>query len=366
MPRRPAARASIPRTRRCAGRSPRATTPGRRRSSSRTSPAASTTAPARSSCSCRRARRCSRSAATACTGCAAGSTTRRATAAPRRRTRRRPRSTRSRPRRSARCCPSLHAAQEENEILGVSDGTPGPDVPAALQPGAQAHDRRDARGPGPGVGRLGGVGAAPGLRRPRPSSTATTSSTRSPARSSSGRRSARPTAAGPSTAPSPPKGALLRFTRYRHGGGRGGNVAAGALSVLRSHAPRRRHGRPTREPANGGVDPEALEHARQRAAMEIRTRYRAVTAEDFEFLAGEASPRVARAVCVAAAGHRRPGRAAPRAAALSRPTARSRYERAAARRGAAAGGLGVPRRAPADRHDGAAAAVQLPRAVGRS
>ena len=32
--------------------------------------------------------------------------------------------------------------------------------------------------------------------------------------------------------------------------------------------------------------------------MEIRTRYRAVTAEDFEFLAGEASPRVARAVCV--------------------------------------------------------------------
>ena len=32
--------------------------------------------------------------------------------------------------------------------------------------------------------------------------------------------------------------------------------------------------------------------------MEIRTRYRAVTAEDFEFLAGEASPRVARAVCI--------------------------------------------------------------------
>ena len=31
--------------------------------------------------------------------------------------------------------------------------------------------------------------------------------------------------------------------------------------------------------------------------MEMRTRYRAVTAEDFEFLAGEASPRVARAIC---------------------------------------------------------------------
>jgi len=32
--------------------------------------------------------------------------------------------------------------------------------------------------------------------------------------------------------------------------------------------------------------------------MEIRSRYRAVTAQDFEFLAGEASPRIARAVCI--------------------------------------------------------------------
>ena len=36
---------------------------------------------------------------------------------------------------------------------------------------------------------------------------------------------------------------------------------------------------------------------RRRAAMEMRTRYRAVTAEDFEYLAGAASPRVARAIC---------------------------------------------------------------------
>ena len=32
----------------------------------------------------------------------------------------------------------------------------------------------------------------------------------------------------------PPKGANLRFTRYRHGGGRSGNVAAGTLTVLKS------------------------------------------------------------------------------------------------------------------------------------
>ena len=95
----------------------------------------------------------------------------------------------------------------------------------------------------------------------------------------------------------PPKGAILRFTRYRHGGGREGNVTANSLTVLKSTIP----GVDTvtnPEPASGGVDAEILQHARQRAAMEIRSRYRAVTAEDFEFLAGEASPRVARAVCI--------------------------------------------------------------------
>ncbi len=95
----------------------------------------------------------------------------------------------------------------------------------------------------------------------------------------------------------PPKGAVLRFTRYRHGGGRMGNVTAGTLTVLKSTLA----GIDTvtnPDPAVGGVDAEGLTHARERASMEIRSRYRAVTAEDFEFLAGEASPRVARAVCI--------------------------------------------------------------------
>jgi predicted phage baseplate assembly protein len=95
----------------------------------------------------------------------------------------------------------------------------------------------------------------------------------------------------------PAKGATLRFSRYRHGGGRDGNVAPGTLTVLKGSIP----GVATvtnLTPALGGVDPESLESARTRAAMEIRTRYRAVTTEDFEFLCGEATPRVARAVCV--------------------------------------------------------------------
>src|SRR6185503_3729298 len=76
----------------------------------------------------------------------------------------------------------------------------------------------------------------------------------------------------------PPKGAILRFTSYRHGGGREGNVTASTLSVLKSTIA----GIDTvtnPDAATGGVDAEIITHARQRASMEIRSRYRAVTAE---------------------------------------------------------------------------------------
>jgi predicted phage baseplate assembly protein len=95
----------------------------------------------------------------------------------------------------------------------------------------------------------------------------------------------------------PAKGALVRMCRYRHGGGRTGNVGGGAISVLRSALPGVASVSNPR-PALGGVDPESLESARSRSALQIRTRYRAVTAEDYEFLATEASPRVARALRV--------------------------------------------------------------------
>ena len=90
---------------------------------------------------------------------------------------------------------------------------------------------------------------------------------------------------------------LLGWRRRPDGGGREGNVTAATLSVLKSTIA----GIDTvtnPDAATGGVDAEIITHARQRASMEIRSRYRAVTAEDFEFMAGEASPRVARAVCI--------------------------------------------------------------------
>jgi predicted phage baseplate assembly protein len=191
--------------------------------------------------------------------------------------------------------PATHASREENEVLGVSDGTPGQVFPLRHSPllkpqpgetvevqdpesgdwstwelhddfvGATEFDRRFILDPVSGEVEFG-----PAIRETDGGWT--------------------------QYGAVPPKGAVLRFSRYRHGGGRTGNVAAETVNVLKSPVagidtvtnPR---------PAVGGVDAEVLEHARARAAMEIRSRYRAVTAEDYEFLAGEASARVARAVC---------------------------------------------------------------------
>ncbi len=95
----------------------------------------------------------------------------------------------------------------------------------------------------------------------------------------------------------PPKGARLRMSRYRHGGGSSGNVGAGLISTLRSAIPGVASVT-NPEPARGGVDSQSVRSVRARSALEIRTRYRAVTREDYEFLATEATPRVARARCV--------------------------------------------------------------------
>ena len=92
----------------------------------------------------------------------------------------------------------------------------------------------------------------------------------------------------------PAKGAQLRMSRYRHGGGSAGNVDAGRVTTLRSAIPGIAS---VTNPvaARGGVDPQSIESLRAASALELRTRYRAVTAQDYEFLATEATPRVARA-----------------------------------------------------------------------
>ncbi len=94
----------------------------------------------------------------------------------------------------------------------------------------------------------------------------------------------------------PPKGSTLRFDRYQYGGGMIGNIPAGALSVLKTSIPYI-----TRainwEPALGGRNAETLAHAKLRAPHMLRTRTRAVTADDYEYLASQL-PGVARAHCI--------------------------------------------------------------------
>lgn len=97
----------------------------------------------------------------------------------------------------------------------------------------------------------------------------------------------------------PARNSLIRFRNYRYGGGVVGNVGANTITRLQSAVPY--VDRVTnRRPAEGGLDPETLEHAMIRGPQDLRTRFRAVTVEDYEALALEASSRVARARCIQA------------------------------------------------------------------
>ncbi|MFF9688462.1 putative baseplate assembly protein [Streptomyces sp. NPDC014623] len=99
----------------------------------------------------------------------------------------------------------------------------------------------------------------------------------------------------------PPKGAQVRVARYRTGGGPAGNVARGAINVLRSSVPYvARVG--NREAARGGVAGETVDNAKLRAPQALRTQERAVTAEDYELIARQAAPSVRRVRCLPAAG----------------------------------------------------------------
>ncbi|MGD2077229.1 MAG: putative baseplate assembly protein [Chloroflexota bacterium] len=87
----------------------------------------------------------------------------------------------------------------------------------------------------------------------------------------------------------PPRGANLIFRRYRNGGGDKGNVQVGILNTLKTSIPY--ISRVTnRKPAWGGMDAESLESAMTRAPSLLRSRDRAVTESDFEFLARQALP----------------------------------------------------------------------------
>lgn len=87
----------------------------------------------------------------------------------------------------------------------------------------------------------------------------------------------------------PPRGANLIFKRYRYGGGQEGNVEEGILNTLKTAIPYIARVS-NREAAWGGLDAETLEAAMARAPALLRSRDRAVTEADYEFLARQALP----------------------------------------------------------------------------
>ncbi|OLR92391.1 putative baseplate assembly protein [Actinokineospora bangkokensis] len=97
----------------------------------------------------------------------------------------------------------------------------------------------------------------------------------------------------------PPPGAPLRMRRYYSGGGVLGNVARHAVDTLKSSIPFVA-GVTNLQPAHGGVDGETLAEAKARGPIVLRTRSRAVTAEDYEAISREAAPEVARIHCLTA------------------------------------------------------------------
>lgn len=97
----------------------------------------------------------------------------------------------------------------------------------------------------------------------------------------------------------PEYGATIRLRSYATGGGRAGNVAKGAIQTLKSSIPFVSRVE-NLDAAWGGVDGETVEQAKARGPILLRTRSRAVTAEDYEAITQEAAPDVARVRCVTA------------------------------------------------------------------
>jgi len=96
----------------------------------------------------------------------------------------------------------------------------------------------------------------------------------------------------------PPKGEKnVRARSYQVGGGGLGNVAVGAVTQLvKTLAFVTEVTNPY--PAQGGCDMETVEEAKLRAPHMLKARNRAVTIDDFEWLAKEASNSVARVKCL--------------------------------------------------------------------
>lgn len=94
----------------------------------------------------------------------------------------------------------------------------------------------------------------------------------------------------------PDKGVTLRIPRYLYGGGVIGNVPARAINVMKASIPYVARVI-NHVPAVGGRNAQTLDDAMMRVPHALRTRTRAVTADDYEYLSAQVDG-VARARCI--------------------------------------------------------------------
>ncbi len=87
----------------------------------------------------------------------------------------------------------------------------------------------------------------------------------------------------------PGRGANLIFEKYRFGGGQEGNLQPKIINTLKTAIPFISQVA-NRQPGWGGLDAETLASAMMRAPAMLRSRDRAVTEADFEFLARQSLP----------------------------------------------------------------------------
>jgi hypothetical protein len=98
----------------------------------------------------------------------------------------------------------------------------------------------------------------------------------------------------------PPGRDNIRAALYQVGGGRAGNVPARTITSLKRAVPFV-EGATNPFPAGGGADQETLADVQRRGPRTLKHRDRAISVEDYEWLAREASVQVARALCIPAA-----------------------------------------------------------------
>jgi len=107
----------------------------------------------------------------------------------------------------------------------------------------------------------------------------------------------------PSTSPDgrgtiPPLGSEIRAFSYRYvASDTGGNVPPDTVNVIRKALPGL-VAVTNPGPATGGSDEEPIEETKRRAPEELRNRNRAVTAEDYEYLAREATTDIRKVRCL--------------------------------------------------------------------